>query len=125
MVAYLEIDDFVYSSNLNDSDFEGTVRSSTDVTSEIFDPPPPVPFSSDSETEIVEENENNPNTNEPNSYGLQETPIYNYSGDHENEEDFQNGWYRSGTVNSNTVNSKFHLIRSFCEIFARFLSFHV
>ena len=34
-------------------------------------------------------------------------------------------WYRSGTVNSKTVNSKFHLIRSFCEIFARFLSFHV
>ena len=33
--------------------------------------------------------------------------------------------YRSGMVNSNTVNSKFHLIRSFCEIFARFLSFHV
>ena len=27
--------------------------------------------------------------------------------------------------NSNTVNSKFHLIRSFFEIFARFLSFHV
>ena len=34
-------------------------------------------------------------------------------------------WYRSGTLNSNTVNSKFHLIRSFFEIFARFLSFHV
>ena len=33
--------------------------------------------------------------------------------------------YRSGTLNSNTVNSKFHLIRSFFEIFARFLSFHV
>ena len=33
--------------------------------------------------------------------------------------------YRSGTVNSNTVNSKFHLIRSLFEIFARFLSFHV
>ena len=33
--------------------------------------------------------------------------------------------YRSGTVNSNTVNSKFHLIRSFSQIFARFLSFHV
>ena len=32
--------------------------------------------------------------------------------------------YRSGTLNSNTVNSKFHLIRSFFEIFARFLSFH-
>ena len=34
-------------------------------------------------------------------------------------------FYRSGTVNSNTVNSKFHLIRSFLEIFAKFLSFHV
>ena len=33
--------------------------------------------------------------------------------------------YRSGTFNSNTVNSKFHLIRSLFEIFARFLSFHV
>ena len=33
--------------------------------------------------------------------------------------------YRSGTVNSNTVNSKFHLIQSFFDIFARFLSFHV
>ena len=33
--------------------------------------------------------------------------------------------YRSGMVNSNMVNSKFHLIRSFFEIFARFLSFHV
>ena len=32
--------------------------------------------------------------------------------------------YRSGTVNSNTVNSKFHLIRSFFEYLARFLSFH-
>ena len=33
--------------------------------------------------------------------------------------------YRSDTVNSNTVNSKFHLIRSFFDISARFLSFHV
>ena len=33
--------------------------------------------------------------------------------------------YRSGTVNSNKVNSKFHLIRSFFEILARILSFHV
>ena len=33
--------------------------------------------------------------------------------------------YRSGTLNSNMVNSKFHLIRSFFQIFARFLSFHV
>ena len=34
-------------------------------------------------------------------------------------------YYRSGTVNSNTVNSKFHLIRSCCKYLARFLSFHV
>ena len=33
--------------------------------------------------------------------------------------------YRSGTLNSNTVNSKFHLIRSFFQILARILSFHV
>ena len=26
-------------------------------------------------------------------------------------------YYRSGTVNSNTANSKFHLIQSFCEMF--------
>ena len=25
--------------------------------------------------------------------------------------------YRSGTVNSNTVNSNFHFIRSYCEVF--------
>ena len=34
-------------------------------------------------------------------------------------------YYRSGTLNSNTVNSKFHLIRSFFQILARILSFHV
>ena len=33
--------------------------------------------------------------------------------------------YRLGTFNSNTVNSKFHLIPSFLEIFATFLLFHV
>ena len=33
--------------------------------------------------------------------------------------------YRSGMVNSNMVNLKFHLIRSFFEIFATLLLFHV
>ena len=33
--------------------------------------------------------------------------------------------YRLGTVNSNTVNSKFHLIQSFFDFLARFLSSHV
>ena len=32
-------------------------------------------------------------SDEPNSYGLQETPIYNYSSDTEIEEDFHDGWY--------------------------------
>ena len=41
------------------------------------------------------------------------------------EDELINQHYRSGTVNSNTVNSKFHLIRSCCEYLARFLSFHV
>ena len=33
------------------------------------------------------------------------------------EDKIDNKLYRLGTVNSNTVNSKFHLIRSYCEIF--------
>ena len=33
--------------------------------------------------------------------------------------------YRSGMLNSNTVNSKFHLIQNFFEYLAKFLSFHV
>ena len=33
--------------------------------------------------------------------------------------------FRSRMVNANTVNSKFHLIRSFFEYLARILSFHV
>ena len=33
--------------------------------------------------------------------------------------------YRSGTSNMNTLNSKFHLILTFCKMFATFLSFHV
>ena len=50
MAVNLERDEFVYPSNSDDSDFEGTFRSSPDVASEIFDPPPVAPFSSDSET---------------------------------------------------------------------------
>ena len=30
---------------------------------------------------------------------------------------YEGKYYRSGTVNSNTVNSKFHLIQSYYEIF--------
>ena len=74
-------------------DFEGSFRTIQDDTSEIFDPPPSYSSSLGSEMESVEENQTNPNSDEPNSYGLQETPIYNYSGDVEIEQDFHDGWY--------------------------------
>ena len=45
--------------------------------------------------------------------------------DNENSENVILIQYRLGTVNSNTVNLKFHLIRSYCEILAKILSFHV
>ena len=37
----------------------------------------------------------------------------------------RNLFYRSGMVNSNMVNSKFHLIRSYYKYLATILSFHV
>ena len=52
------------------------------------------------------------------------TAIESIYPQHQFEDEFENR-YRSGTVNSNTVNSKFHLIGSFFEILARILSFHV
>ena len=36
----------------------------------------------------------------------------------QSEESYTKTKYRSGMVNSNTVNSKFHLNRSFCEMFS-------
>ena len=45
---------------------------------------------------------------------------------HESPITFYTSYYRSGMVNSNTVNSKFHLIRIFYEVSVNiFLSFHV
>ena len=57
--------------------------------------------------ESVEENENNPNSDEPNSYGLQETPIYNYSGDAEIEQDFHDGWYWAYLPNKEDTGSEY------------------
>ena len=93
MAANLGRDEFMYPSNSDNSDFEETFRTIPDDTSEIFDPPPSVSTGLELETEIVNENENNPNSDEPNLYELQETPIYNYSGDAEIEQDFHDGWY--------------------------------
>ena len=87
--------DYIYPSNFNDSDFEDSFRTIPDDTSEVFDPPPAVPSDLESETEHFKPNENDDNGDEPNSYGLQETPIYNYFGDVKDEEDFQDSWYCS------------------------------
>ena len=93
MVSNQDTNEFVYPSNSDNLDFEESFRTIWDNTSEIFDPPPSVSSSLESETESVEENETNPNSDEPNLYGLQETPIYNYSSDAEIEQDFHDGWY--------------------------------
>ena len=87
-----DTDEFVYPSNSDDLDFEESFRTIRDDTSEIFDPPPSPSSSLGSEMESVEENQTNLNSDEPNPYGLQETPIYNYSGDAEIEQDFHDGW---------------------------------
>ena len=84
-------EDFIYPSNSYDSDFEDSFRTIPDDTSEVFDPLPAVPSDLESETENIEPIEND-NGDKPNSYGLPETPIYNYFGDAEDEEDFQDGW---------------------------------
>ena len=93
MASNQDTDEFVYPSNLDDLNFEASFRIIQDDTSEIFDPPTSLSSSLESETESVEENQTNPNSDEPNSYGLQETPIDNYSGDADIEQDFHDGWY--------------------------------
>ena len=71
-------DEYVYPNNSDDSDFEDSFRTIPDDTSEVFDPPPAVPSDVESETESVIPNESDENGDEPNSYGLQQTPIYNF-----------------------------------------------
>ena len=86
-------DDYIYPSNSDNSDFEDSFRTIPDDISEVFDPPLAIPSDIKWETENVEPNKTDGTGDEPNCYGLQETPIYNYYGDAENEEDFQDGWY--------------------------------
>ena len=86
-------DEYVYPSNSDDSDFEDSFRTIRDDTSEVFDPPPAVPSDLESETESIVPNEDDENEDEPNTYGLQQTPIYNFRHDCEDLEDFQDGWY--------------------------------
>ena len=90
MAAYVAGDDYIYLSNSDNSDFDESFRT---IRDDIFDHPSPPPSDLESEAESVNLNENDENGNEPNSYGLQETPIYNYSGDAENEENFHDGSY--------------------------------
>ena len=86
-------DEYVYPTNSDDSDFEDSFRTIPDDTSEVFDAPPAVPSDVESETESVVPNKSDENVDEPNSYRLQQTPIYNICHDAKDEEDFQDGWY--------------------------------
>ena len=85
--------DYVHRSNSDDSDFEDSFQTIPDDISKVFYPPPAVPLELEPETERVGQNEDDKNAEEPNSYGLQETSICNYSGDHEIEKDFHHVWF--------------------------------
>ena len=57
----------------------------------------PLPFPSDIDSDHLSEDSDqstNPNneTDGPNSYGLQQTHIVNYSGDYEDQDDYFEGW---------------------------------
>ena len=106
-VAKVTCDEFVYSSNSNDSDFKESFRTIPDDNSEIFNSPPSVSSQLELQTESIEENENNENSNEPNSYGLQETPIYNYSSETEIKDDFCNVWYWTCLPNEEDIGPEY------------------
>ena len=57
----------------------------------------PLPFPSDSESEDFSDNSSNisnenAESDGPNEYGLEETPIVNYSHDYQHEDDYFDGW---------------------------------
>ena len=57
--------------------------------------PPPFPSGIDSKDFSEDSNETtneNDEIDSPNSYRLEETPIVNYSGDYQNEDDYFEGW---------------------------------
>ena len=76
------------------SDSEESVNSeNSDNNIEHFDPPPiPSDIESESENDSSDIANVNGVSEEPNSYGLQETPIFNYVGDSEDQDDFFSGW---------------------------------
>ena len=54
MVSNLDTNELVYPSNSDDSDFEESFQTIQDDTSEIFDPPPLISSSLESEMESVD-----------------------------------------------------------------------
>ena len=76
------------------SDSEESVNSENSYIIEDFDPPPvPSDIESESDNDSSDITTNiNANSEEPNSYRLEETPIFNYSGDTQDEDDFFSGW---------------------------------
>ena len=93
MAANLEMDEYVYPSNLDDSDFERTITSSPDVASEIL-----IPHLFNHLVQILKlklwrkMKITQMETSQIHMDYLK-LQFTNYPGDHENEEDFQDGWY--------------------------------
>ena len=75
------------------SNSEESVNSEDSYNNEDFDPPPiPSDIESEDDFSDITPVPLNRVNEEPNSYGLDETPIFNYAGDLEDQDDFFSGW---------------------------------
>ena len=78
----------------SDSEEEEYISENSNNNIDNYDPPP---FPSDNDSEGIS-NDSNEAANEhdktdgPNSYRLSQTPIVNYSGDYEDQDDYFDGW---------------------------------
>ena len=73
------------------SDSDEFVNSKNSYNNEDFDPPP-IPSNIKSENDSSDIINLNGGSEEPNSYGLEEKPIFNYAGNLEDQDDFFSGW---------------------------------
>ena len=75
------------------SNSDESVNLENSYNNEDFDPLPiPSDIESESENDSTDIINLNGVSEEPNSYGLEETPIFNYAGDLEDQDDFFSGW---------------------------------
>ena len=75
------------------SDSDESVNLENSYNNEDFDPLPiPSDIESESENDSTDIINLHGVSEEPNSYGLKETPIFNYAGDSDDQDDFFSGW---------------------------------